>query len=192
MRILVLNAGSSSIKTRLLELPEGVTIAKALVEKIGEPMGRIVIDTAGGRSQIELPIEDHREGLATLLRVLGEDDVSQIHQVPIRAVGHRVVHGGERFVASTLVDTEVLAAITATIPLAPLHNPSNLVCIQAMMELLPDVPQVAVFDTAFHHTIPEKAYLYALPYPLYQQRRVRRYGFHGTSHRYVAQVAAQW
>lgn len=192
MRILVLNAGSSSIKVRLLELPEGITLARALVEKIGEPMGRISTETQSGTKRIELPIEDHREGLATLLGMLQEDDAAQLQRIPIRAVGHRVVHGGERFVASALVTAEVIAAITATIPLAPLHNPSNLVCITAMMELLPEVPQVAVFDTAFHHTIPERAYLYALPYPIYQQRRVRRYGFHGTSHRYVATAAAQW
>lgn len=170
-RVLVVNSGSSSVKYQLVELARHEVLAQGLVERIGEE---------GGPA-------DHEIGLAGV--VAGLRDL--LAEEPLAAVGHRVVHGGERFRAPALVDDDVVEAIRALAPLAPLHNPANLLGIEVARRVVPGVPHVAVFDTAFHVTLPRSAYLYALPYDLYEQHGVRRYGFHGTSHAYVAAQAAE-
>ena len=192
MIILVLNAGSSSLKFQLIETDEqriaednDRRIARGIIDRIG---GEAILRfSAGGVSlQTARPIRDHRGAVDAVLRWLNSSD-SGLTVRMIDAVGHRVVHGGERFTRSVLIDDDVLRGIEQTIDLAPLHNPHNLKGIQAIREVLgPDVKQAAVFDTAFHHTLPDYAYLYAIPYSLYRRYRVRRYGFHGSSHRYVA------
>ncbi len=170
MRTLVLNCGSSSIKYRLFEAERGVT--KGIVERIG---------------QDDSEIADHRVGLERVMRELGP----HLDDGGLDAIGHRVVHGGEEFVEPTQIDPDVIERIRAQIPLAPLHNPANLLGIEVSVELEPDLPQVAVFDTAFHRTLPPHAYRYAVPEEMYREHGVRRYGFHGTSHGHVAQLAAQ-
>jgi acetate kinase len=192
VKILVLNCGSSSIKYQVFALPEGRVLAKGLVERIGQAHGSIEQQADGHEERRSLPIADHTAGLKLAVELLchGEDaplaDVSEIG-----AVGHRVVHGGEHFTKTVRIDAKVIEAIEAHVELAPLHNPPNLMGIRVAMELLPQVPQVAVFDTAFHQTMPKHAYLYAIPRTLYREARIRRYGFHGTSHRYVAARAAE-
>ncbi|MFC4453399.1 acetate kinase [Deinococcus sonorensis] len=168
MTILVLNAGSSSLKYQLCT-PEGQTLMRGLIERIGEPGG---------------PVTDHRSAVEQVLSQLPPG-------TELWAIGHRVVHGGERFREATRLTPEVLAALQQLTPLAPLHNPPALAGIDGALALQPDVPNVAVFDTAFHATLPPEAYLYALPYRLYQEHGLRRYGFHGTSHAYVARRAAE-
>ena len=178
MKILVVNCGSSSIKYQLFEMPEEKVLAKGVLEKIGE------------KSDNAIP--NHREGMRKILKILTDEKtgiLKDIHE--IKAVGHRVVHGGEYFKESTIIDEKVLKIIEDYADLAPLHNPPNLVGIKAAKHALPDVPQIASFDTAFHQTIPPHAYLYAIPYELYEKYRIRRYGFHGTSHRYVARRAEE-
>lgn len=171
MKILVINSGSSSLKYQLFDMADNRVLARATMERIGE---------AGGAP-------DHAAALAEVVQQLRRNsDMLD----GIAAVGHRVVHGGEKFVQAVLIDDDVEAAIESLIPLAPLHNPPNLTGIRAAKEYFPDVPHVAVFDTSFHQTMPAKAYLYAIRYDLYEKNRIRRYGFHGTSHRYVAQRAA--
>jgi acetate kinase len=196
MNVLVLNAGSSSLKFQLIR-----TDAARIASDSDERLARGVIDRIGGEAVVDfqagagpgsrraMPIRDHRQATDTVLRWLISDDSGiPIHGLDeIEAVGHRVVHGGERFTRSVLITDDVLRGIEETIDLAPLHNPHNLKGIQAARVALgPKIPQVAVFDTSFHSTIPEHAYLYAIPYSLYRRHKVRRYGFHGTSHRYVA------
>jgi len=195
MKVLVLNSGSSSIKFQLFHTADWRALASGAVTRIGEEEGGIAyrwMDADGGRrsEQLSLEIPSHREGLE---RVVGELQRSGAlaDLAELVAVGHRVVHGGEAFHAPTLIDDDVIAAIRSMIPLAPLHNPANLDGILVARELLPGVPQVAVFDTAFHQTMPRTAYRYALPEYLYREHRVRRYGFHGTSHHYVAKRAAR-
>lgn len=191
MKILVVNCGSSSIKYQLFEMPDGVVLARGLLERIGEAECVLSHQVDGRQTEIRKVVPDHREGLDLVVKTLLDGEVGAIEDVSeISAVGHRVVHGGERFTESTLITDEVLQAIRTYCHLAPLHNPPNLTGIEAAMSLLPNVPQVAVFDTAFHQTIPPKAYLYALPFEFYEKHRIRRYGFHGTSHRYVSQRAA--
>jgi acetate kinase len=189
-KVLVVNCGSSSIKFQLYQMPDRTVISKGLVERIGEPGAALQHQYEDEVRRLEGQIADHEEGMALILETLAGqhgvlDDASEIG-----AVGHRVVHGGERFTGSVLITPEVVASIEEYADLAPLHNPPNLTGIRAAMQELPDVPQVACFDTAFHATIPEVAYTYALPYQLYQKYGIRRYGFHGTSHRYVARRAA--
>lgn len=196
MNVLVLNAGSSSLKFQLIRTDAArmasdadERLARGVIDRIG---GEAVVDFQAGtapRSRHALPIRDHRQATETVLQWLISDDSGiPIHGLDeIEAVGHRVVHGGEQFTHSALIDADVLRGIEETIDLAPLHNPHNLKGIQAARQALgPKIPQVAVFDTSFHATLPEHAYLYAIPYSLYRRHRVRRYGFHGTSHRYVA------
>jgi acetate kinase len=193
MNILVLNAGSSSLKFQLIETDEeriandtDERIARGSIERIGsEALIRFVAgDVVYSTAQ---PIRDHRTAVDAVLRWINSQESGLPGIRAIDAVGHRVVHGGERFTRSVLLDDQLLRELDDTIELAPLHNPHNLKGIQAVREVLgPDVPQAAVFDTAFHHTLPEHAYLYAIPYSLYRRYRFRRYGFHGTSHRYVA------
>ncbi len=191
-RVLVLNCGSSSIKYKLFDLPGGQLLAGGVVERIGETDSRCRHQDAAGERIVETPARDHQQGLEMMMDLLtgGAQPALDEHSA-VAAVGHRVVHGGEHFAGSVLIDDAVMQAIEAFADLAPLHNPPNLTGIRAATALFPGVPQAACFDTAFHSTLPEHAYLYALPYDLYEQHRIRRYGFHGTSHRYVAGRCAE-
>ena len=194
MNILVINAGSSSLKYQLLTPDTGVLLAKGLCERIGidgkftyKPQieGKKVLDA------VDVAMPTHSEAIQAVLNALVDADNGVIGSMKeIDAVGHRVVHGGEKFAKSVLITDEVMAAIEECNPLAPLHNPANIIGIKACQAIMPGVPMVAVFDTAFHQTMPAKAYMYALPYEYYENDKVRRYGFHGTSHKYVSQRAA--
>jgi acetate kinase len=197
MKILVINSGSSSIKYKLYFMGEGRAAATGQIERIGQAMSHVeqTAHLPGGDKTVEkdIPVADHKAGIAVILDLLcnGEAAVTHDH-AEIGAVGHRVVHGGERFKEPALVTQEVLDDIRANIPLAPLHNPANLMGIEAAAAFFPGAPQVAVFDTAFHQTMPPASYIYALPYDLYEKHGVRRYGFHGISHGYVAGKAADF
>lgn len=197
MKVLVLNSGSSSIKYRLFAMPGLAVLASGMVERIGESQGHIVHKVMGaggddGQSiKRSMPVADHRHGFDLMGRILAETGVIR-HASELAGMGHRVVHGGEKFHAPVIITEEVMATIRGLVPLAPLHNPANLTGIQVAREYAPAVPQVAVFDTAFHQTIPQQAYLYALPRSLYENLHVRRYGFHGTSHCFVAKEAAAY
>jgi acetate kinase len=198
MNILVINTGSSSIKYQLFDMENQRVMVSGLAEKIGEKTSLLehnVIDK-GGQSRTKKEderISDHRRGLNRIAELLMDPELGVIKdKSEISAVGHRVVHGGEAFKSSTIIDERVIQAVKDNIPLAPLHNPPNLEGIEVSRSIFPDAPQVAVFDTAFHQTIPEKSYLYAIPYEFYTQHKVRRYGFHGTSHAYVAGEAAEY
>ena len=192
MNILVINAGSSSLKYQLLNPDTQEVLAKGLCERIGidgkftyKPAGKDPIQDA------DVAMPTHSEAIQTVLHALVDEKNGVISSMKeIDAVGHRVVHGGEKFAQSVLITDEVMAAIEECNPLAPLHNPANIIGIKACQELMPGTPMVAVFDTAFHQTMPPVAYTYALPYEYYEQDKVRRYGFHGTSHKYVSQRAA--
>ena len=196
MIVLVVNAGSSSLKMDLIDAESGATLAGGVVERIGavRALGRFAVAGEKPRKRA-ISAADHGQALDVLLEALkkaqdaGED--AGVPLGPIEAVGHRVVHGGESFAEAALVDAEVKEAIREAFDLAPLHNPANLRGIEAAEALFPDLPQVAVFDTAFHQTLPPQAYLYALPNRLYRRHKVRRYGFHGPSHRYVSRRAAE-
>lgn len=193
MKILVLNCGSSSIKYKLYDLKAELTLASGGVEKIGLEGSFLKHKRPdGSKHELMLPMPTHTEGIAAVLNVLTDRALGCLQSLnEIDAVGHRVVHGGERFQESAVVTPEVLASIRECADLAPLHNPANLKGIEAIAEKLPEVPQVVVFDTAFHQTMPQHAYMYALPYRYYEQYGVRRYGFHGTSHRFVSQRAIE-
>jgi acetate kinase len=193
MKILVLNSGSSSIKFRLMESDTARVLARGLIERIGEENGRMrYLRGDDGESVREEPIEDHRKGLSMVLETLTDPGVGALKSLEeIEAIGHRVVHGGEEFSDSVLIDDEVIAGIEKCSPMAPLHNPHNLEGIRAAMKNLPGTPNVAVFDTAFHQTMPPVAYIYPLPWEYYEDKRIRRYGFHGPSHQYVAARAAE-
>lgn len=192
MRILVLNCGSSSIKYQLIDMQNEVVMAQGTVAKIGESGSYIQHETAKGKAETRVPVVDHVQGLDLIVRYLMHPYRGVIHdQAEISAVGHRVVHGGEAFTHSTLITQEVMDKVKECIPLAPLHNPHNLAGIEAARRLFPGTPQVAVFDTSFHQTLPEKAFLYPIPYEFYERYKVRKYGFHGTSCRYVSQRAAE-
>ncbi len=197
MKYLIINSGSSSIKYQVIEIPTETVLATGLVERIGEGSGRLKNIAFPGSDRelttvIEQPIADHSQGMMLVIAVLTDQEKGVIADTAeISAVGHRVVHGGEDFRRSTLITPEVISVLEQNIPLAPLHNPANLDGIRVAREMFPAVPQVAVFDTAFHQTMPRRAYLYAVPYRLYEQYRVRRYGFHGTSHRFVAGECAR-
>ncbi|MFW5933777.1 MAG: acetate/propionate family kinase, partial [Actinomycetota bacterium] len=190
MQVLVLNSGSSSIKYRLF-LADGEEVASGLVERIGEPSGRAshrLTTVDGARDEVvdERPIDDHADGFAMIVAALERGGRAD----GIEAIGHRVVHGGAEFVAPTPIDAAVIERIRAQVPLAPLHNPANLTGIEVATRLRPDLPQVAVFDTAFHGTLPAHAHRYAVPDAWFGEHGVRRYGFHGTSHAFVARRAA--
>lgn len=192
MNVLVINAGSSSLKYQLFDMDKSAVLAKGLCERIGID-GRIKHSPAGKDSFIaDLPMKNHADAIKIVTDALIDKDHGVIKSMKeIDAVGHRVVHGGEKFSASALITDAVLNAIEECIALAPLHNPPNLVGIRACTDVLgKDIPQVAVFDTAFHQTMERKVYLYPLPYRFYEQYKIRRYGFHGTSHRYVSERAA--
>ncbi|WP_136808781.1 acetate kinase [Desulfosediminicola flagellatus] len=197
MKVLVINSGSSSIKFQLLDMQDESVLASGLVERIGEPEGLIKCELRPDTDaeeviKIQEPVPNHEHGMRKAVDLLCDPDKGVIaDRNEIAAVGHRVVHGGEDFHQPTLITEEVIAAITKNVPLAPLHNPANLDGISVARELFPEAPQVAVFDTAFHQTIPAHAFHYALPKELYENHRVRRYGFHGTSHAFVAGECAK-
>lgn len=197
MIILVINSGSSSIKYQLIDTHTETPLAVGMIERIGEPQSILTHHKFPASADAETiirdnPIDNHQIGMQQVIGLLTSGEGAVIDDASaISAVGHRVVHGGERFRESVLIDDSVLDAIEQTIPLAPLHNPANLMGIQVTMSLFPDIPQVAVFDTAFHQTIPAHAFHYALPFAYYEELGVRRYGFHGTSHQYVASEAAR-
>jgi len=193
MKIIVLNCGSSSIKYQLLEMPAVEVLAKGLVDKIGLKGASIKHKRSDGKElKVEGEILDHKSGIEFLLGVLIDKEYGSLESLSeINAVGHRVVHGGEHFSGSVAISDEVIKALEESSELAPLHNPPNLKGIYAMQQLLPEVPQAGVFDTAFHQTMPEYSYLYAIPYSLYEKYKIRRYGFHGTSHKYVSARACE-
>ncbi len=191
MKVLVINAGSSSVKYQLYDMPATIVLAKGVVERIGEETSVLSHCYDGKTHRTEGKVKDHNKAMELILKTLVSRDVGVIEDISqIGAVGHRVVHGGDEFTGSVLIDDRVIASIEKFAALAPLHNPPNLTGIRAAQSELPDAKQVACFDTAFHTTMPEVAYTYALPYELYEKYRIRRYGFHGTSHRYVARRAA--
>jgi acetate kinase len=193
MKIIVLNCGSSSIKYELFDMPSKEVLAVGLVEKIGLK-GSAIKHKRGNDAQVKIEGEilDHNQGIEYLLGVLSSEEYGSLKSLEeINAVGHRVVHGAEEFSGSVLIDDEVIEALEKSSELAPLHNPPNLKGIYAMKLLLPKVPQVGVFDTAFHQSMPEHVYLYGIPYILYEKYKVRRYGFHGTSHKYVSKRACE-
>ena len=193
MKILVLNCGSSSIKYQLFNTESGDILAKGGIEKIGLPGAFIKFNVADGKKTIEQDIPEHTVGVQLIFDVLTNAEYGALKSLEeLDAVGHRVVHGGEKFAESVVITDEVLKQIEACNDLAPLHNPANLKGIAAVTALLPKLPQVAVFDTAFHQTMPAKAYMYAVPYALFEKYGVRRYGFHGTSHRYVSARALEF
>ena len=194
MKILVLNCGSSSIKYQLIDMDNNATLlAKGLLERIGLEMGEFTHKPVGkDKHYVKQPIPDHKAGIKMVLDALVDEKIGVISSLTeINACGHRVAHGGEIFKESVLVGEKEKEQIRALFALAPLHNPANLQGIEAMEAILPNVPQVAVFDTSFHQSMPAEAYLYAIPYEYYQTDKVRRYGFHGTSHRFVAPKAAK-
>ncbi len=192
MLILVINTGSSSLKYQLFDMAENMVVAKGLFERIGIPGGRAIISANGGEASIrDIDMKTHTEAIRILTENLTASDTGVIKSMSeIDAVGHRVLHGGQKFSHSVFIDDSVIEAIEECIPLGPLHNPANLMGIRGCAEVMKGVPQVAVFDTAFHQSMPEKAYMYALPYEYYRKYAIRRYGFHGTSHRYVSARAA--
>lgn len=189
-KILAINAGSSSLKFQLFDMPEEEVLAKGLIDRIGTNGSTFNLETGKKTNTITKNMEDHEEAVKLLLNQLIELKVIESYD-EIDAIGHRVVHGGEYFSESVLIDDDVISKIEAVSELAPLHNPPNLTGIRAFKESLPKVPMVAVFDTAFHQTMPEKSYLYSLPYEYYEKYGIRKYGFHGTSHKYVSEKAAE-
>lgn len=193
MNVLVINCGSSSLKFQLINSDTEGVLAKGLCERIGID-GRLVYQPAGGDKEItEADMPTHKQAIQMVLEALMNEKTGVIKSLDeVDAVGHRVVHGGEKFASSVVINDEVMAAIEECNDLAPLHNPANLIGIRACQELMPSAPMVAVFDTAFHQTMPAKAYLYGLPNEYYEKYKVRRYGFHGTSHSFVSKHAADF
>ncbi|MDR0852582.1 MAG: acetate kinase [Clostridiales Family XIII bacterium] len=193
MKVLVINCGSSSLKYQVLDMTNESLIAKGLVERIG--LGGSVLKHekvgAAEKAVIETSMKDHKEAIAQVIAALTNKDYGVISSMEeLGAIGHRVVHAGEKYAASIIIDDTVIKVLEDCVELAPLHNPPNLLGITACKELLPGTPMVAVFDTAFHQTMPAESYIYALPYEYYEKYGIRRYGFHGTSHKYVAERAA--
>ena len=193
MKILVLNCGSSSIKYQLIDMANnGNVMAKGVLERIGLEMGEFTHKWNGQKHYEQLPIPNHTAGVGIVLKAMVDPEIGVIEDLKeIGAVGNRIVFGGEEFTESCIIDDKVVKKMEEFIDVFPLHLPGNLAGINAIKEVLPEVPQVAVFDTAFHHTMPPKAYLYGLPYEYYEKYRIRRYGFHGTSHGFVAEKAAK-
>lgn len=194
MKILVLNCGSSSIKYALYNMDDKSVMTSGGAERVGLDNAFVKVKLPNGeKKQIMHDIPEHTEGVKFIFSLLTDPEIGVIKDLnEINAVGHRMVHGGEKFNKSVILNDEVLKAFEDCIDLAPLHNPANLKGVKAVSELMPGLPQVGVFDTAFHQTMPEKAYLYAIPYELYKEYGVRRYGFHGTSHRYVSQRVCEY
>ncbi len=193
MKILVINCGSSSLKYQLIDSDTEGVLAKGLCERIGIDGSCITYQKAGSdKVKTETPMPDHTKAVELVIAALTAPETGVIADLSeIGAVGHRVVHGGEKFSTSVIIDDEVIKAVEGCNDLAPLHNPANIIGINACKELMPDVPQVAVFDTAFHQTMPPEAYMYAVPYEYYTKYGVRKYGFHGTSHSYVSKKVAE-
>ena len=193
MKILVINCGSSSLKYQLIDMETEELMAKGLVERIGIEGSRIKHETIGKEKKtIETPMQDHKRALELVMESLTNEEYGAIKSLDeIDAVGHRVVHGGEDFAQSVIIDEKVLKGIEDNVEIAPLHNPPNIMGIKACQRLLPNVKQVAVFDTAFHQTMPAESYIYALPYEYYEKYKIRRFGFHGTSHKYITNRAAE-
>lgn len=193
MNVLVINCGSSSLKYQLMNMSDESVLAKGLVERIGIEGSQLKHEVPEREKEtIKVPMKDHKEALKHVLDALVDEKIGAIKSLSeIQAVGHRVVHAGEYYSASVVIDADVMKRLDECIQLAPLHNPPNIIGIEALQELIPGIPNVAVFDTAFHQTMPPRAYIYPLPYEMYEKHRVRRYGFHGTSHRYVSQRAAE-
>ncbi len=193
MNILVINCGSSSLKFQLIDSVTEQCIAKGLCERIGIEGSMISYTPAGGEKEKTVtPMPDHTEAIRLVLEALTNEKTGVVQNMDeIGAVGHRIVHGGEKFADATLINDEVLEAIEACNDLAPLHNPANLIGINACRSLMPNTPMVAVFDTAFHQTMPQEAFMYGIPYEYYTKYKIRRYGFHGTSHSYVSKRAAE-
>ena len=193
MKILVLNCGSSSIKYALYNMDDQSVITSGGIEKIGLPDSFITVKLNGEKHKWEHPIKEHTAGVQYIFEVLVNGEYAVLKSLEeLDAVGHRMVHGGEKFNKSVRLTPEVMEAFAACNDLAPLHNPANIKGVNAVTALLPNIPQVGVFDTAFHQTMPDYAYMYALPYNLYKEYGVRRYGFHGTSHRYVSQRVCEF
>ncbi len=187
MKVLVLNCGSSSLKCQLIDMQTNERIMKGHYDRIGGSRSLLRFNVRGNKTQIEHPARDFEEAINEILYLLTSEEYKVINSLKeIGAVGHRIVHGGEKFKNSVLIDENVIKAIEDCITLAPLHNPAGLAGIKACQKLLPNVPMVAVFDTSFHQTMEEKAYIYQLPYKYYEDYKIRKYGFHGISHRYVA------
>ncbi len=192
MKILIINCGSSSIKFKVFEMPEEKLLMEGLVEKIGEEESFLKYTSGEKPLKQQVRIKNHTDGLGLIAKLLVDKEKGIVSDVnEIRGVGHRVVHGGEGFDKSVILNEEIIKKIEECMQLAPLHNPHNLAGIRAAIQLFPSSVQVASFDTAFHTTLPEEAFLYAIPYELYEKYRIRRYGFHGTSHRYVARRVAE-
>ena len=193
MNILVINCGSSSLKYQLIDMDRKEVLAKGLAERIGIEGGRVKYEATGkDEIVIEEMLADHKAALKIVLDSLKHEEYGAVKSLDeIDAVGHRVVHGGEAFAESVIFDEKVMQAINDNVEIAPLHNPPNIIGIEACKEIMGDVPMVAVFDTAFHQSIPELNYIYALPYEYYENYKVRRYGFHGTSHQYITERAAE-
>src|SRR6056297_166609 len=192
MNVLVINCGSSSLKYQLINMENEDVLAKGLAERIG--LDGVVKHKAEGKEEVKLEdkLNDHKDAIKVVLNLLVDEKVGAIKSLEeIDVVGHRVVHGGEKFASSVIIDDEVIEAMEDCIDLAPLHNPPNIIGIKACKELMPDVTMTGVFDTAFHQTMSKKAYIYPLPYELYEELGVRKYGFHGTSHKYVANRVAE-
>ncbi len=194
MKIIVLNCGSSSIKYQLFDMPSQQVLAKGLVDKIGLKGSLVKHERDDGvKTTLEGEIFDHKLGIEYVLGILLSEKYGSIKSLEeINAVGHRVVHGGERYGGSVRINDSVIDALEETVDLAPLHNPPNLDGIYAITELMPEVPQIGVFDTAFHQTMPKHSFLYGIPYSLYKKHGIRRYGFHGSSHKFVAHKAAEF
>ena len=192
MKVLVLNCGSSSLKYQLIDMETENVMAKGYLEKIGLPDSFLTHTVNGEKHKIEERVENHEQGIKLVIAQLLSEEYGVIKDLKeIDAVGHRVVHGGEKFSGSVLITDEVVEAIRECIPLAPLHNPAGIIGIEACKKALPGVPMVGVFDTAFHQTLPKKAYMYAIPYEYYEKYGIRKYGFHGTSHRFVSKRVAE-
>ena len=193
MKVLVINSGSSSLKYQFIDMTNESVLAKGVCDRIGLEQSFLKHSKIGGNTVvIEKDLYNHKLAIKEVISALTDDEIGVIKDMKeISAVGHRVVHGGERFYKSVIIDDEVKEAIEKCSELAPLHNPSNIIGIDACRQIMPDVPMVAVFDTAFHQTMPRHAYIYALPYEIYEKYGLRRYGFHGTSHKYVSERAAK-
>ncbi|HQB63708.1 MAG TPA: acetate kinase, partial [Sedimentibacter sp.] len=192
MNVLVINCGSSSLKYQLINMDGEKVLAKGLVERIGISGGLLKHEKPGfDKLVIEEDLKNHKEAVNLMLKALLDEKYGAISSMDeIDAVGHRVVHGAEKFANSALINDEIIDTMKECISLAPLHNPPNIIGIEACKELMPDVPMVAVFDTAFHQTMPPVSFIYPLPYELYEELKIRRYGFHGTSHQYVSERVA--
>ncbi len=194
MKVLVINCGSSSLKYQLINMDNEEVLAKGICERIGIEGSFLKHQSGeGDKITIEKPMPTHTEAIQSVLEALTDSNHGVIKNMSeINAVGHRVVHAGEKYATSVIINDEVMVALNECIELAPLHNPPNIIGIEACKKIMPNVPMVGVFDTAFHQTMPKEAYIYAIPYEMYEKYKIRRYGFHGTSHKYVAETAAEF